>query len=415
MRISIFRTVITLLLLLVQFFFYKKISRYVTSTNKSPLVKKMCNIVFTVFNFPLIPLIIFRVQSDAIPSWFMYGGVIPFYIWHVSFLLSFLIWLIGYVISSPFRLGLWVANRFKGIREKIDNLKQKEKFISFDTKRRVFLQRGFTLLAGTTVAGTTYGAYSKNECEIVTQEIFLKNLPDAFDGFTISMLSDIHSSIFMTKEQMREYAALTNSLKSDVIVVTGDHVNSLVEEVYPFAEAFSELNAPFGVYGILGNHDYFTDNVDLVAKEIDDCGVRILINERHEITKDNSKLYLVGLDDTNSFKRAAAWLELTTKGCEDNIPKILLCHRPYFLQQAVEYNIDLTLSGHTHGGQIVIAKFGKNVFAPARIVSPYVAGLYSSGDSQLYVNRGIGTVGPPIRINCPPEITKIILRKKINT
>jgi len=342
----------------------------------------------------------------------MYGGVIPFYIWHVSFLISFFFWLVGLFMSLPFQAALWLGKQFNHLRDKITAAQNNKTYRTFDTKRRAFLQKGFTAVTGTVIVGTTYAGYAKDDCEIVTKEIFLKNLPESFDGFTIGMLSDVHSSVFMTKSKMRDYALKVNALACDIIVITGDHVNSLVEEVYPFAEAFTDLKARDGVYGVLGNHDFFTPDVDLVCKEIEACGIRLLRNEGMAITKNGSQLYLLGIDDTGNSKRVESYLTAATRGCERNIPKILLCHRPYFIEQANNYGIDLTLSGHTHGGQIVIAKLGRTVYAPARIASPYIAGLYSFGNTQLYVNRGIGTVGPPIRINCPPEITRIVLRRK---
>lgn len=411
-RFMIFQLILSVVLLLIQYFFYRKIIRYIEEKNLSSKYKKVLNVLFVVFNVPLIPLIFFRVRLYDLPMWFVYGGVFPFYTWHFTFFLCFFYWLAGQIIYLPIRMSLWFGKRINVVNHQLESLRQQTTIITFDKRRRAFLQNGFTLLAGTTMVGTGYAAYAKDDCEVVTKEIFLHTLPSSFDGFTISMISDVHSSVFMTKERMKEYVALTNSLKSDLIVVTGDHVNSFVDEVYPFAEAFTDLKAPFGVYGVLGNHDFFTDDVDVVTREINDCGIKMLRNERIEITKGDEKFYLIGIDDTGSAQRADTRIAMTTNGIESETPKILLCHRPYFLEQARQHKIDLTLSGHTHGGQIVFAKFGTNVIAPARIASPYVAGLYSLGNSQMYVNRGIGTVGPPIRLNCPPEITKIVLRRK---
>jgi predicted MPP superfamily phosphohydrolase len=268
-----------------------------------------------------------------------------------------------------------------------------------------------TVLAGAAFAGSALGALGKDRYDITEISIPIAGLPDRLQGFTIALASDIHSSVFMTLPTMRNYVSLLNGMGADCIVVTGDFVNSMVEEVYPFAEAFSELRAPLGVYGVLGNHDYYTRNVDAVARAVNDAGIRLLVNERVSLQKENETLHLAGVDDTGSHERAAQWFDKASRGAGEGAPKILLCHRPYYFEEAARRKFDLTLSGHTHGGQIVFARIGNDIIAPARMASPYVAGLYSIGRSRMYVSRGIGTVGIPVRINCPPEITKITLVK----
>jgi len=193
------------------------------------------------------------------------------------------------------------------------------------------------------------------------------------------------------------------------VVVTGDMVNSQTEEVYPFAEAFSNLKAEYGIYGVLGNHDFFAKNVDLVAKEIDGCGVKLLRNDAIKILKNNSYLNLVGVDDIGRKTDPNDYLTRALSSVKNDHPKILLCHKPYYFENAKDMNIDLTLSGHTHGGQVVFGVVDRTPISLAALASKYVAGLYRLGPSQLYVNKGIGSVGVPFRINCPPELTVITL------
>lgn len=223
-------------------------------------------------------------------------------------------------------------------------------------------------------------------------------------------MSDIHSSVYMTRADMALFVEQMNALKTDLILVTGDFVNSMVEEVYPFAEAFSELSAPHGVYGVLGNHDFFTRNVDLVARRIDDAGLKLLRNDGVMIGNKDGRFHLLGVDDVGRPERAAEAMEKALASAMVEAPKILMCHRPYFLRQASDKNIDLVLSGHTHGGQVSLGTFGQTILAPASFASPYVWGKYRLNNTHMYVNRGIGTVGLPIRINCPPEITVVRLR-----
>lgn len=404
----VFRVVMVVLFAVVQLFFYLRIRTYLRSTHKPGWLLSAINILFTLFNLAMIISIFWRLELNAAPRWFVNFGIYPFYVWHYSFLLLFLLTAIGKFLQLPFLAITWV---WKKVIEKPRVLDSASQITPVDATRRRLLRQGFMLVAGTTFAASTFGILRRDKFDISGITVPITNLPDQLDGFAIGLISDIHSSIFMTKEQMQDYASVVNSLGSDLIAVTGDFVNSMVEEVYPFAEAFSVLRAPCGVFGVLGNHDYFTRNVEVVAKEVNSCGIKLLRNSLVGIEKNGTTLHLLGLDDLGNGQRARKLIEKAVAGIEGRSPTILMCHRPYFFPQAAERNIGLTLSGHTHGGQIVFARIGNDVIAPARMVSPYVAGLYSIGTSHMYVSRGIGTVGVPIRLNCPPEITKITLRK----
>ena len=210
---------------------------------------------------------------------------------------------------------------------------------------------------------------------------------------------------------MDMYCKAMMSLGTDIIVIPGDFVNSQTEEVYPFAESFSALHAPGGVYGVMGNHDFYAPDPERVAREVDGCGVKLLRNDNMIIAKNGAHLALIGIDDVGRADRAVAHMQSAARGVPDVLPRILLCHRPYYLEQASSLGMDLVLSGHTHGGQIVLGHIGAVTLTPASLASPYVWGHYSRGNTQMYVSRGIGTVGLPIRINCPPEITRITLRR----
>ncbi len=274
--------------------------------------------------------------------------------------------------------------------------------------RRDFLRKTALAAASYPLLTGSYGMLTNSDYQLIEQKISITNLPEKFKGFTIGMLSDIHSSPFMLKEEMDAYVKAVNELKTDMIVVTGDFVNSQTEEVYPFAEAFSNLTAPYGVYGCLGNHDYFAD-VDIVAKEIDECGVKLLRNDAIQIHKENSFINLIGVDDIGRKVNPNDYLKNALSSINNTQPKILLCHKPYYMDNFAEHNIDLTLSGHTHGGQIVFGNIDNIAVTFANVISKYVRGLYKKENSQMYVNRGIGTSLIAVRINCPPEITKITL------
>ncbi|MDP1677725.1 MAG: metallophosphoesterase [Bacteroidota bacterium] len=288
-------------------------------------------------------------------------------------------------------------------------MKETSGFKKFDASRRSFLQKGVIGLSAYSFVGATAGAVNGNDFEVINKTIMIPNLPEQFKGFTIGMMSDIHSSVFMNKEDMDGYVSAMNALKTDLIVVTGDFVNSQTEEVYQFAEAFSNLKSPNGVYGCLGNHDYFAKDVELVAKKVDECGIKLLRNDAIKIEKDNSFFNLIGVDDIGRNVKPDDYMIRALSFVKNDQPKILLCHKPYYFSNAKNLGIDLTLSGHTHGGQVVFGKVDGTPISLAAFASKYIAGLYTLDKSQLYVNKGIGSVGIPFRINCPPELTVITL------
>jgi uncharacterized protein len=275
--------------------------------------------------------------------------------------------------------------------------------------RRSFLQKGILGVSAFSFAGAGNSAPENSDYEIREKTITIPNLPEEFKGFTIGMMSDIHSSIFMNKEDMDEYVQAMNDLQTDLIVVTGDFVNSQTDEVYPFAEAFANLRSPNGVYGCLGNHDFFAQDVERVAKVVDDCGVKLLRNDAVKIQKGKSYFNLIGVDDIGRNTDPTDYMNKALAFAKNDQPKIMMCHKPYYFQQAKDAGIDLTLSGHTHGGQIVFGTIDRVRISLSALFSKYISGLYTIDQSHLYVNNGIGFTGLPIRINCPAELTVITL------
>jgi predicted MPP superfamily phosphohydrolase len=223
----------------------------------------------------------------------------------------------------------------------------------------------------------------------------------------------------MNEREMREYADVVNGLESDIICIPGDFVNFDSRDIHNLTRAFRDLKAKHGIYGSLGNHDFFQDAEYVSKALLNDSPVDLLRNQHRKININGKDLYLMGVDDTIG---AGAKMEEVLKyyGAMDEYllknetsfkdsPKVLLCHKPYGFDILAQKNIDLVLSGHTHGGQVVPVKFGNFNLSFAATVSKYIEGLYKIGKSNMYVSRGIGSVGLPIRINCPPEVTKITL------
>ncbi|MDH4071117.1 MAG: metallophosphoesterase, partial [Ignavibacteria bacterium] len=273
-------------------------------------------------------------------------------------------------------------------------------------------RRGMVGVTAASFGGATYGiAFENSQIDVIDVEIPVTGLPATVDGFQIALISDTHSGPFMSRTTMEKVVRMANDLRPDITLVTGDFVNSRLHEVFPFAEAFSGLNAPHGVYGVLGNHDFYTGQVEAVAKEVEECGITLLRDREIAVHHNGGSFSLAGIDDAGSLTSARGRI---ARAYEENLvagPRILMSHRPYYLRAAHEARVALMLSGHTHGGQVVLGRFGKTTLAPAAIASGYVWGNYRFESTRLYVNRGIGTVGLPIRLNCAPEITRIILRQ----
>ncbi len=285
--------------------------------------------------------------------------------------------------------------------------------------RRAFLHTSILGVSGIALASCTRGIMQRNDIEITERTFSLPNLPPAFEGKTMTFLSDVHAGPFMDVDEMKHIVQIVNDLKSDIIVMPGDFVTSDPNEIEPFAEAMASLKAPYGVYACTGNHDYYA-GIDLVSRGVEDIGFKLLRNENTALTIDGQSLYFIGVDDSDASSikyyvdgKPAPHIEAAWQGIPHNAATILLCHKPYMFEDFAKTNTGLMLAGHTHGGQIVLGRIGRTVMTFSTLASQYVDGLYLpehlKSKTQMYVSRGIGVVGVPIRINCPPEITKITL------
>ena len=374
--------------------------------------EKVLTAIFCLFGAGLVLALFFGPAPSFLPGWILTALSRRFYVWEGGTILLGLAMLAGIILAFPARLLLAALRRLPPTAPAMKRIAVHPAVVRFDASRRAFLFRGMEGLTAVSLAGAAYGVYSgRFGYELTEASIPVAGLPSALDGFTIGLVSDIHSSSFMTKKQMDGYCGALQSLGTDLIAIPGDFVNSQTEEVYPFAESFSALHAPCGVYGVMGNHDFYAPDPERVAKEVDACGVRLLRNDNVIIVKNGARFALIGIDDVGRPDRAASHMQIAMHGIPEAIPRLLLCHRPYFLGEASAMGMDLVLSGHTHGGQIVLGRIGPVVLTPAAIASPYIWGTYSRGRTQMYVSRGIGTVGLPMRVNCPPEITRITLRR----
>jgi|SRR5579875_464328 len=285
--------------------------------------------------------------------------------------------------------------------------------------RRDFFQQAATGLAAAPFLAGAYGiVYGRLDIKITHPRIALPHLPRSFEGFRILQLSDLHIGPFMTAREIRTIVQISNRLKPDLIALTGDFVTWDPSTQYDVVEALSGLRAPYGIFGCLGNHELWTGTEDSITLLFAAQGIRILRQEQTLVREGIDSLNLIGVDfETHSRfgpyaeGRVNTYLEGIDRMVSADTVNILLSHNPNTFDRAAELGIDLSLAGHTHGGQIALELAGVNI-SPALLVTPYVSGWFRKERGQLYVNRGIGTIGFPIRIGAPPEITVYHLTRR---
>ncbi|MDI1243300.1 MAG: metallophosphoesterase [bacterium] len=246
-----------------------------------------------------------------------------------------------------------------------------------------------------------YAIDEANTLSIERVEISLSRLPKKLDQFRILHLSDIHHSPFTGLEHIARAVRIASQLNPDLVVLTGDYVSHEAKYIAPAAKVLGELRGRLGVFACLGNHDHWTD-AELVTRHLENAGIRVLTNEGTRIESNEASFWLGGVDDHMVGKTD---LPLALKGSFPDEFKLLLAHNPIIFRRAARAGIDLTLSGHTHGGQVRVRDNDQRLIRRRR-----TAGLHKLKDSQIYITRGIGTVVLPIRFQCPPEISVLELR-----
>lgn len=250
-------------------------------------------------------------------------------------------------------------------------------------------------------------AVRRNEIRWLVEEftsVPVSHLPPSFEGFTIVQLTDMHLKPFTQLEHIERAVERTNRLQPDLIVLTGDYVWHDEEDILDLVPALAKLNARFGIYAVLGNHDIKTDEV-LITRTFEAHGIEVLRNQGFDLQLGHHRLHVAGIDD--------GWLGKpdivkTLEKQRGDTPVVLLAHEPDMIDwYADDERISLQLSGHTHGGQVQVSP-GKPFIRPY-LGKKYVQGLYRVNKSWVYTSRGLGTTGLPIRRNCAPEITHITL------
>ncbi|MCP3136325.1 metallophosphoesterase [Pyxidicoccus xibeiensis] len=233
----------------------------------------------------------------------------------------------------------------------------------------------------------------------------VEGLPPELDGYRIGQLSDVHCGPHVPEARVASWVSRLNGLDLDLVTVTGDLITHGSSHVDAVARALGGLRAKDGAFACMGNHDYFTDGEHFV-RELQRHGLQVLRNRGVVVERGGARLYVAGVDDTWTSRHD---LGRALAARPEGAPTVLLAHDPDLFPQAQARGVELTLSGHTHGGQLAVP--GVRRLSLARFITRWTAGLYRQGRSWLYVNRGAGTTGPPVRLGAPPELAVITLRR----
>ena len=407
------RMLFALLLVAVQSYVLRAMLRIIRALQlghkKEKLLTTAAVVLLVIVN---LPLALFIVESLFRPrELLLYAPPSEYELTIRPFAYTFFVWTVGSLIfaaASPIAMACFAAVQFLR-RNKTDPAEDATVRV-FDLSRRRFLQVALTAASAMPFAVAAYGAVAARTRKVVEKVIVpISGLPPQLDGLTIVQLSDIHAGMFMREAQMAEYARIASGFKPDIIALTGDFVATHNDQVEPFMNAMSSLEAKYGVFACLGNHDIFTRSEEALGRRFASAGFKLLRNRNEIIDIDGAKLNIVGVDYLFASRSTESTLDHVLRELDLEGTTILLQHAPQLFPQAAKLGIDLTLSGHTHVGQIALT-IGDIIITPARFSTMFLAGLFKIGGSHLYVNRGLGTTGPPIRINAPPEITHLTLK-----
>jgi len=350
---------------------------------------------------------------------FLLLPMVPFFLWMAgseSDWLDGLFW-VGYVTMGFFSLVLTLI-LFRDLIYGTGRLMKRlaggrEKFIDEpNMERRRFLIHS-TNLGILSVAGTLsgYGLFEAHErMQVEEVSVILPNLPAAFEGFQIVQFTDIHAGPTIKRPFVENVVARIQNLNADLIAFTGDLVDGTVSWLKEDVAPLNNLTAPYGKFFITGNHEYYS-GAEAWIEHADKLGFTVLLNEHRVIRMGNDELVLAGVTDFGAADFIAAHASDPIKaiaGAPKDRVKILLAHQPRSIFAAESAGYDLQLSGHTHGGQF----FPWNYLAT--VSQPYIKGLFKHGRTMIYVSRGTGYWGPPLRLGNPPEITLIRLTRQIH-
>ena len=402
------RWIISILFFLIfQWYSYQAIKTF--TSNRWILFAYFLFVVMVVGNLIFYTLILDRSTANE-----------PKLMYAIGFFLSLFVF---QILVTIFLMGEDIFRIPQGIYAYFSKIPDQNQFLP---QRRKLISQIAVGLAAIPFASLLYGMFrGKYNFKVLTYELEYDDLPEAFEGFKITQISDIHSGSFDNAKKVQYGVDLVNAQGSDVVFFTGDLVNNKAEEILPWIETFKKINAKHGVYSVLGNHDYGDymrwespeakkKNMQALEKAQKQMGWDLLLNQSRFIEKDGQRIAVIGVENWGSgFKQVGDLNKALTDVSEKDF-KILMSHDPSHWEAEVlphPFKIHLTLSGHTHGMQFGIEIPGWIKWSPVKWRYKQWAGVYQESDQRLNVNRGFGYLAYPGRVGIWPEVTVITLTK----
>ena len=402
------RWIISILFFLIfQWYSYQAIKTF--TSNRWILFAYFLFVIMVVGNLIFYTLILDRSTTNE-----------PKLMYAIGFFLSLFVF---QILVTIFLIGEDIFRIPQGIYAYFSKIPDQNQFLP---QRRKLISQIAVGLAAIPFTSLLYGMFrGKYNFKVLTYELEYDDLPEAFEGFKITQISDIHSGSFDNAKKVQYGVDLVNAQGSDVVFFTGDLVNNKADEILPWIETFKKINAKHGVYSVLGNHDYGDymrwespeakkKNMQALEKAQKQMGWDLLLNQSRFIEKDGQRIAIIGVENWGSgFKQVGDLNKALTDVSEKDF-KILMSHDPSHWEAEVlphPFKIHLTLSGHTHGMQFGIEIPGWIKWSPVKWRYKQWAGVYQESDQRLNVNRGFGYLAYPGRVGIWPEVTVITLKK----
>ena len=378
------------ILALMHLYVWKRTVKDTTSPGRSRILLTLVTVAL--FGLLFAALVVPRVFGVADSAWVAWPG----YIWFGVLVYLFL----ALLVFEPVRLVLWLRRRRRRTRADAAHPAPA-------VDRRVFLARSAAVAAGAAAVGLT-GVGMANALgrpELLRVPVRLPRLNPAMDGFRIAVVSDIHLGPLLGRAHTERIVSMINATEPDLVAIVGDLVDGTVAELGAAAEPLQDLVSREGTFFVTGNHEYFVEDTAEWLDELERLGMNLLRNENTLIRRGGAAFALAGVNDPageSDFDGADYGRALA--GVDAAQPTILMAHQPIQVTEAAARGVDLQLSGHTHGGQMWPFHYA------VELAQPSLAGLSTVDGTQLYVTRGAGFWGPPVRIGAPPDISVLTLR-----
>jgi predicted MPP superfamily phosphohydrolase len=402
------RWIISILFFLIfQWYSYQAIKTF--TSNRWILFAYFLFVIMVVGNLIFYTLILDRSTANE-----------PKLMYAIGFFLSLFVF---QILVTIFLMGEDIFRIPQGIYAYFSKIPDQNQFLP---QRRKLISQIAVGLAAIPFTSLLYGMFrGKYNFKVLTYELEYDDLPEAFEGFKITQISDIHSGSFDNAKKVQYGVDLVNAQGSDVVFFTGDLVNNKAEEILPWIETFKKINAKHGVYSVLGNHDYGDymrwespeakkKNMQDLEKAQKQMGWDLLLNQSRFIEKDGQRIAVIGVENWGSGFKQVGDLNKALADVSEKDFKILMSHDPSHWEAEVlphPFKIHLTLSGHTHGMQFGIEIPGWIKWSPVKWRYKQWAGVYQESDQHLNVNRGFGYLAYPGRVGIWPEVTVITLTK----